>query len=109
MERNIIQLSNKTYQRLLEESARLQTTPDELIEQLLGENVADLPPTVWPEDEEDPDDPWPPRETTVEEALAAVERLTTLFADIQIDPDRLEELINDPMNQMINANLPELP
>jgi hypothetical protein len=106
MEERTIQLSDKAYQRLLEKSARLHTTPSEFIEQLLDESVTDLPPTAWPETvEDDPDDPWPPRETTVEEALAAVERLTTLFADIHIE--NIEDVLNDPTIMSVDFELPK--
>src|SRR2546423_1720876 len=105
MEQLTIQLSTEAYQRLLEQSAQRHTTPNELAEQLLRENVSDPSPTVWPEDEEDPDDPWPPHETTVEEALAAVERLTTLFADIHIE--NIEDVLNDPTIMSVDFELPK--
>jgi hypothetical protein len=107
MEPNTIQLSNEAYQRLLEQSARRQTTPSELIEQLLDERVTDLPPSAWPtEVNDDTDDPWPPRETTVEEALAAFHRLTTLFADIHIE--NIEDVLNDPTIMLVDGDLPGL-
>ncbi len=39
----------------------------------------------------------------VEEALAAVERLTTLFADVQIR--NLEDVLDDPLLELANIDL----
>ena len=38
---------------------------------------------------------------SIDEALAAVQRLTTLFADVQIL--NLEEVLNDPMLELTNV------
>jgi hypothetical protein len=42
----------------------------------------------------------------VVEALTAVECLTTLFADVEID--RLEQVLHEPMLELANADLDEL-
>ncbi|MCP4423050.1 MAG: hypothetical protein GY803_01015 [Chloroflexi bacterium] len=39
----------------------------------------------------------------VDEALAAVHRLTTLFADVEIN--KLEQALNDPILELANADL----
>ena len=44
-------------------------------------------------------------ETSHAEALAAVQRLTTLFADVKID--NLEKLLEDPRLALANADLSE--
>ena len=81
----------------MRQAARLQITPDRVIEHLLVDDI------VTPF--EQMDDGWFVStfsdETT--EALAAVQRLTTLFANVHI-PD-WEAVINDPMIAMANTNI----
>lgn len=94
MEEHTLQLPESTYQLLLQQSARLNTTPVELIERLVVNDAAEL--LI---------DDTPVR-TSQAEALAAVQRLGSLFADVKIDD--LEAMLNDPMIQLINVDLDEI-
>ncbi len=47
-----------------------------------------------------------PARTSQAEALAAVQRMGSLFADVKID--NLEEMLNDPKIQLINVDLERL-
>jgi len=76
-------VSEPAYQLLLEQAAPLNTTPEELIERLLAADVAESLVGTASEP------------TGQVEALAAVQRLSTLFADVKID--NLEALLSDPM------------
>lgn len=83
MEDYAIHVSGSAYQMLLEQAARLNVTPERLIERLLAADVAEsLMNTA-------------PAPTSQAEALAAVQRLATLFADVKIG--NLEQMLNDPM------------
>jgi hypothetical protein len=95
-----MQISEELYERLAEQAARLQLTPEQLIEQLLAGDAA---PFVLAGDEQDV--PVPPAGSA--EALAAVQRLTTLFADVAI-PD-LEQALADPMIALANADVAPAP
>jgi hypothetical protein len=91
MNEHTIHLSEPAYRLLLEQATHRNITPEMLIERLLQVEVAES--LVDTESVS----------SSQEEALAAVHRLTTLFADVQIDD--LEELLNDPMLELINVDL----
>ena len=99
MEEHTIQVSDSAYQRLLEQSARLNTTPEQLLDHLLTSDAI----AVFVETQEL--DRFPSTPTDHAEALAAVQRLATLFADVS--PDMLEEVLNNPMFALANADLYE--
>jgi hypothetical protein len=94
MKEHAIHVSEPAYQLLLEQAARLNTTPEQLIERLLAADVAEALIDTASEP------------TGQAEALAAVQRLSTLFADVKVDI--LEQTLNDPMLELINVNLDEL-
>ena len=105
MEKHTIQASDPTYQLfqlLLERAASLKTTPEQLIKRLLAVDASAL--FADAEDTSQSSDALV-ADADHAEALAAVHRLTTLFADVKID--NLEQLLNDPMLALENANLPE--
>lgn len=96
MRQHSIQVSENVYELLLKQADRLQITPERVIERLLVNEVG-LPIEgmyEWLET------PTLSAETT--EALAAVHRLTTLFAGI--DLPNLEDIMNDPMLAMANTD-----
>jgi hypothetical protein len=94
-----IEISEEVYRRLHEQATRLQLTPEQMAERLLTRELAEL--TIEDGDQEPPI-PAPGSA----EALAAVQRLTTLFADITV-PD-LEQALADPMIALANADVAEL-
>jgi len=90
-----IQIPEEVYRRLSERAARLQLTPDQVIERLLampstaeGDELRALP-------------------AGAEEALAAVRQLTSLFADVLLP--NLDAALADPMISLANADLDALP
>jgi hypothetical protein len=95
-----IEVSEEIYRRLHEQAARLQLTPEQMAERLLTRELAEL--TIA---ESDLETPIPAPGSA--EALAAVRRLTTLFADISV-PD-LEQALADPMIALANADMADLP
>jgi hypothetical protein len=95
-----MQISDDLYARLNEQAARLQLTPEQLIERLLASEAA---PVALADDE--PEVPIPSAGSV--EALAAVQRLTTLFADVVI-PD-LEQVLADPLIALANADAAPAP
>ena len=94
-----IQLSEEVYHVLHEQAVQLQLTPEQVVEHLLA---TDLTNVVARDDEAD--FPIPPAGS--EEALAAVHRLTSLFADIAIP--HLDLALADPMITLANAGIDEL-
>jgi hypothetical protein len=94
-----IQLSEEVYQRLHEQAVQLQLTPEQVVERLLA---SDLPTLAELNDEADL--PIPPAGSP--QALAAVNRLTTLFADVAIP--HLDVALADPMIAHANAGIDEL-
>src|SRR3982750_2112345 len=78
MPSHTIQLSEKTYALLLKQAARLQTTPEDVLERVLANDLALLT------DDIDQDTPGLDKPAATAEALAAVQRLTSLFADVSI-------------------------
>lgn len=100
MAQHTIELPEATYQLLLKQAARLQLSPEYVLERLVQGDL--VLPAIEDDREIDPALP----STTVTEALAAVERLTTLFADVQIHD--LEQHLHDPMLTLANADLVDL-
>jgi hypothetical protein len=97
MTAHTIQLTEETYALLLKQAARLQTTPEDVIERVLANEFA------LPSDDTEQETPVLGEPAATAEALAAVQRLTTLFADVRI-PD-LEALLDDPMLALENSTL----
>ena len=88
-----IQVTEEVYRRLSERAARLHLTPEQMIEQLLG---------VAAPAEDDVNVPPPGSK----EALAAVGRLSSLFADVSIP--NLDAVLADPMIALASANLDDI-
>lgn len=84
-----ITVTEEVYRRLSERAARLQLTPEQLIEQLIAAPLSDDNPAVPP--------------AGSEEALAAVGRLSNLFAEVAL-PD-VDATLADPMIALANADL----
>lgn len=95
-----IELSEATYQLLLTQAARLHLRPERALERLVLGDLA-FPPVEGVSEPEQADSV-----TDTTDALAAVERLTTLFADIAISD--LEHHLNDPMLALANADIEPL-
>ncbi|MGH2409372.1 MAG: hypothetical protein ACRDGS_03275 [Chloroflexota bacterium] len=89
-----IQIAEELSDRLSEQAARRQITLEQLIERLLSEDSARL---IMADD--DLDVPVPPAGS--DEAIAAVHRLTTLFAHVDL-PD-LDQALVDPMIALVNV------
>lgn len=100
MAQRTIELPEATYQLLLKQAARLQLPPESVLERLVIGDLA-LPPI---EDALATDRVSAGSDTAT--ALAAIERLTTLFADVSIGD--LEHHLNDPMLVLANADLEDL-
>jgi hypothetical protein len=92
-----VELTETTYQLLLKQAARLQLPPERVLERLLLGDLA-LPPI-----EDATELVLDNAETDTVSALAAVERLTSLFADIAIND--LEQHLSDPMLMLANADI----
>ena len=99
MATHTIQVSDDAYRRLQAEARRLQLTPEQVVERLLTEAG---PAGIADSDAED--DPMPPAGSAA--ALAAVDRLTTLFGDVDI-PD-LDRALADPLIALTNVDLGDL-
>lgn len=100
MSTHTIQISELVYRRLNEQAIRLQMTPEQLIERLCMTHL--LTPVGGAGELLEP---MPPAHSDM--ALAAVQRLTTCFADVSI-PD-LEATLADPLITLANADMDELP
>lgn len=94
-----IELSEEAYRRLHERAARLHVTPEQVIERMLASEL--LPSAVF-DDEAEESVPAPGSA----EALAAVERLTTLFAAPPIP--NIDAVLTDPMLALTNTDLDDL-
>ena len=88
-----IPVSEELYQRLQTQALRLQRTPEQIVAQLLDESL------VVSEGDAAFDEPVPPPGSP--EALAAVERLTTLFADLPIA--NIDAVLDAPDIEMANV------
>ena len=73
-----IQLSEKTYALLLKQAARLRMTPEDVLARVLASDLALLTDAI-DQDTLSLDEP-----AATDEALAAVRRLSTLFADVSM-------------------------
>ena len=100
MTQHTIELPEAAYQLLLKQAARLQLPPERVLERLVIGDLA-LPPI-----EADAEADLATAASHTAEALAAVERLTTLFADVSIT--NLERHLNDPMLALENADIESL-
>jgi hypothetical protein len=100
MTHHMIELPDATYQALLTQAARLQVSPERMLERLVMGDLA-LPPIGQPF-ERDLDIPA----TDTVTALAAVERLTRLFADVVVM--NFEQHLNDPMLALANSEIETL-
>lgn len=92
MAQHTIEFPEATYQLLLKQAMRLQLAPEQVLAQLVTGDLA-----LAPLDEEIA------AAIETNEALAAVERLSALFADVSI-PD-FEQHLNDPALALINADI----
>src|SRR5436190_1739145 len=99
MQQNMITLPDNVYRLLIAQAEALQLSPAEIIERVVTSDFIHL---LVAQDDPELSNPAP---TTTEEALAAVYRLTHLFADVPIEG--LEEMLNDPMAELINVDLDE--
>lgn len=99
MSTRTIQISETMYHRLTMQAAKLHLTPEQLIERLLTPDLL----SVVAMDEEFLE-PVPPANS--DEALAAVQRLATCFADVTL-PD-LEAILADPLISLANAEIDTL-
>lgn len=86
-----IHITEEVYRCLSEQAARLQFTPEQLIERLLAAPTSD-------------DDLVPPAGSP--EALAAVGRLSGLFGDLTLP--NLHVALADPMLALANVDLNDL-
>ncbi len=100
MAQHTIELPEATYQLLLKQAARLQLPPERVLERLVTGDLV-LPPI-----EQVAEADLTSAATATTDALAAVERLTTLFADVAISD--LEQHLNDPMLALANAEIEPL-
>jgi len=100
MTHHTIDLSETIYLLLLKQAARLQLPSERVLERLVLGDLA-LPPS---EDAAETDRATATNDTAA--ALAAVERLTTLFADVSISD--LEQHLHDPMLALANADIETL-
>ena len=94
MTRHTIEVSETIYNLLNKQAAVQDSTLEKVIERLLISTSFVLQEdntliSLLPE--------------SINEALAAVQRLTTLFADVQIP--NLEQVLNDPMLELANTEL----
>jgi hypothetical protein len=96
MTSHTIALSDQTYALLQQHAIRLKLTPEEVLERVLSGELALSAETI------DNAAPLSEPEATAE-ALAAVQRLTTLFADVTIP--NLDQVLDDPLLALANVNL----
>jgi hypothetical protein len=96
MSQHPIYLSDSIYRKLAKRAAQESKSLDQVAEHLLAQELA-----LWAE--LDNGQETLPTPIDNETALAAVHRLTTLFADVEID--LLEEVLNDPMLELANSDL----
>jgi hypothetical protein len=98
MSRQPIYVSETIYRLLAEQAVQENRSLTQVAERLLAQELA-LATEL--EDGQAVDS----TAEDVVEALTAVERLTTLFADVEID--RLEQVLHEPMLELANADLDE--
>ena|GEM_PF-870189 len=93
-------VSEQLHERLIERAGRLHLTPEQLIDRMLDHDAV-----LSVLDADGPDALVPPAGS--DEALAAVRRLTTLFADTTI-PD-LARALMDPMITLNDVDFERIP
>ena len=96
MSQHPIYLSDTIYQLLAKRAAQESKSLEQVAEHLLAQALA-----LWAELDNGQEISSTPED--VNEALAAVHRLTNLFADVEFS--RLEQTLNDPMLELANADL----
>lgn len=96
MDRHPIYLSDTTYRLLAKRAAQESKSLEQVAERLLTQELALVV-------ELDNEQEATPVLENVQEALAAVHRLTTLFADVETN--WLEQALHDPMLELANADL----
>ena len=96
MTQHPIYLSETIYQLLAKRAAQESKSLEQVAERLLAQELA-----VSAELDNGQEVISAPED--VDEALAAVHRLTTLFADVETN--WLEQALNDPMLELANADL----
>lgn len=95
MTRYTIEVSETIYNLLNQQATAQDSSLEQVLEALLSHTPVALPEESGPL-------VLSPAEG-VEEALAAVERLTALFADVQIRD--LEDVVDDPLLELANIDL----
>jgi len=97
MTHHTIQISEAIYTLLLKQATRLQVTPDQVLERLVSNNFSafDL--------ETDNNDAINMSSGDLSQALAAVQRLSMLFADVAIP--NFDQILSDPMFALANVDL----
>lgn len=88
MRRYTIEVSEPVYQLLNQQADKQNSSLETILERLLV-----MAPLLLPE----------VNKTTGKDAIAAVQRLTTLFSDVKIA--NLEEMLHDPMLELSNSDL----
>ncbi|MEM7124693.1 MAG: hypothetical protein AAF702_00100 [Chloroflexota bacterium] len=88
MQNYTIEVSGPIYHQLIQQASNQNSSMDNLLEQLLA-----FAPLIWPETDD----------TTTENALMAVHRLSMIFVDIEVD--HIDEILDDPMIELANADL----
>lgn len=96
MSQHAIYLSDTVYQLLAKRAAQESKSLEQVAESLLAQELA-------LSNELDNRQEMSHTPEDVDEALAAVHRLTTLFADVEVS--WLEQALNDPMLELANADL----
>ena len=96
MNQHPIYLSETIYQLLAKRAARESKSLEQVAEHLLAQELS-LAVEI------DNGQEVTSAQENVDEALAAVHHLTTLFADVEIS--WLEQALNDPMLELANADL----
>lgn len=94
----VIKVSDAVYRRLQHQAERLRMTPEQVIEQMSAQDTTRGPADV----EVDVDFPL----AGSAEALAAVKRLTTLFAAPPLP--NIDAVLADPLLTLANADLDDL-
>lgn len=100
MAQHTIELSEEAYELLLKQAARLQLSPERVLDQVVLDALAFAPSEDTTEIKSDI------ATTSIVEALAAIERMSNLFGDVSIED--LEQHLNDPMLTLMNAEIESL-
>jgi hypothetical protein len=97
MNQYTIQISDKVYRLLKERAVIENTTPEQVADHLLIQELTPLSTLDYGDELAAVHG----KDTAI--ALAAIQRLTNLFADI--DVSGLEQILEDPMLELENADL----